>query len=56
LRSWWFREVKVFVIVRLVRVVVCAAPETVEVIVRVGGDVVDHGEEFVEVAEEEGLI
>jgi hypothetical protein len=56
LRSCGFREVKVFVIVGLVRVVVCATPETVEVIVRVGGDVVDYGEEFVEVAEEEGLI
>jgi hypothetical protein len=56
LRSSGFGEVKVFFIMWLVRIVVRAAPETVEVIVGVRGDVVDYGEEFIEVAEEEGLV
>ena len=51
-----FGEIKIFFILRLVRVVVCAPPETVEVVVGVRGYVVDYGKKFVEVAKEEGLV
>lgn len=51
-----FGEIEIFFFVGLVGVIICAAPETVQVVVWVGGDVVYYGQEFVEMAEEEGLM